>query len=237
VVFAVLLGLLLGRHFGAPTAVVRPHPVAHQPIAERGKAPGNLPMDASAPRRREGTAAQQSAATRQSTTTQPVPVSATASAKGNEKSAPPGSLLVFENGKEIFRMPPQQSEAVGGETAPSETESSSPGEGSGQQFASSAERQKAVDVSSAKAEGSLLHRVEPTYPDDALRHKIQGPVVLEVHIGRDGAVQDVQFVSGPPELAQASTDAVKQWRFRPLQVNGSAVPMQTRITLNFSLPQ
>jgi TonB family protein len=62
-------------------------------------------------------------------------------------------------------------------------------------------------------------------------------VVLEVHIGRDGAVQDVQFVSGPPELAQASTDAVKQWRFRPLQVNGSTVPMQTRITLNFSLPQ
>ncbi len=134
-------------------------------------------------------------------------------------------------------MPPEQREAEGSETAQSQTESSSPGEGSGQQLASSAEPEKAVDVSSATAEGSLLHRVEPTYPEDALRQKIQGPVVLEVHIGRDGAVQDVQVVSGPPELAQASTDAVKQWRFTPLQVNRSAVPMQTRITLNFSLPQ
>jgi protein TonB len=61
--------------------------------------------------------------------------------------------------------------------------------------------------------------------------------VLEVHIARDGAVQQVQVLSGPPQLAHASTDAVKQWRFRPRRVNGRSAEMQTRITLNFRLPQ
>jgi outer membrane biosynthesis protein TonB len=44
-------------------------------------------------------------------------------------------------------------------------------------------------------------------------------------------------VSGSPQLAQASTDAVRQWRFKPRNVNGRAAEMQTRITLNFRLPQ
>ena len=82
-----------------------------------------------------------------------------------------------------------------------------------------------------------MHRVEPVYPEDARTQQIQGRVVLDVHIGEDGAVQDVQLVSGPPQLAQASIDAVKQWRFNSRIVNGHAVEMQTRITLNFRLPQ
>jgi TonB family protein len=61
--------------------------------------------------------------------------------------------------------------------------------------------------------------------------------VLDVHIGGDGAVQDLQVASGPPQLAQASIDAVKQWRFKPRRVNGRPVPMQTTITLNYRLPQ
>jgi outer membrane biosynthesis protein TonB len=50
-------------------------------------------------------------------------------------------------------------------------------------------------------------------------------------------VQNVQTISGPAELAQASMDAVKQWRFKPHLVGGRPTPMQTRITLNFRLPQ
>jgi TonB family protein len=86
------------------------------------------------------------------------------------------------------------------------------------------------------AEGNLLYRVEPDYPEEARRQGVQGPVVLDLHIGKDGLVQGVDLVSGQPLLAQAATAAVKQWRFRTRYVNGNEVEMQARITLHFALP-
>jgi protein TonB len=86
------------------------------------------------------------------------------------------------------------------------------------------------------AEGNLLYRVEPDYPEEARRQGVQGPVVLDLHIGKDGLVQGVDLVSGQPLLAQAATVAVKQWRFRTRYVNGNEVEMQARITLHFALP-
>ena len=65
---------------------------------------------------------------------------------------------------------------------------------------------------------------------------MQGAVVLEVRIGRDGAVQDVKLVGGQRLLANASIAAVKQWRFRPRMRQGQPVEMQTKVTLNFRLP-
>lgn len=214
VAFAVLLGLLLGRHPGTPKALVRPHPVAPHSASGNPSVRSSPPPDA-------GTSSKQERAA----------TAPSSSAKGSEKGVPPGSLLVFENGKEVFRMPPARNQ-----TALNQAESASPGEGSGLQLASSAEPDKGVELSSS-AEGSLIHRVEPEYPEAALHQQVQGAVELEVHIGRDGAVEAVQIISGPPELAQASTDAVKQWRFKPRRVNGRSVPMQTKIRLNFRLPQ
>ncbi len=207
-VCAVFLGLMLGRHLGTPKAMVRQHPVA-PPSAAVNAPPAISPVVVtSTPDKQEGAADAQPSTP----------------AKGKEKALPPGGLQVFENGKEIFRMPPALSE-----TAQDQPESA----GSGVKRASSAE----PEPSSAAAQGVLLHRVEPVYPDDARQQKIQGPVVLDVHIGEDGTVQDVQVVSGPPELAQASIDAVKQWRFKPHLVDRHATPMQTRITLNFRWPR
>jgi TonB family protein len=206
---AVFLGLLLGRHLGTPQAMVRPHRVAPPSATVNRPAAISPVVVTSTAGRPEGDAAAQPSTP----------------ARGNEKAAPAGSLQVFENGKEIFHMPPARSE-----TAQHQPEPSS---GSGVQRASSAE----PDLSPAAPEGSLLHRVEPQYPEDARQQKIQGAVVLDVHIGGDGAVQDVQVISGPSELAQASIDAVKQWRFKPLRVNGRPAPMQTRVTLNFKSPQ
>jgi protein TonB len=108
-------------------------------------------------------------------------------------------------------------------------------ENAGVERASAVEPDRVV-VSPAEAEGTLLHRVEPEYPDDARAQKVEGPVVLEVQIGRDGAVEDVKLTNGPPLLARAATDAVKQWRFKPRLMNGHAVEMQTKVTLNFRLP-
>ena len=96
---------------------------------------------------------------------------------------------------------------------------------------------EAAELASMKTDGVLLHRVEPEYPEQAREQKIQGVVVLEVRVGADGAVQDVQAVSGPPLLIKASADAVKQWRFKPHTSNGHLVEMQSRVTLNFRLPE
>jgi len=219
---AILLGALLGRHLRTPRAMVRRHPIVSISATENASSAISPSLNPSPSTKPEGA----DAAMEQPT-----------SAKGNQKPAPPGSLLVFENGKEIFRMPPVQNTPAHNQLAQNEPEASSPVQGSGVQSASSVEAEKVVELSPATAEDNLLHRVEPQYPAVARQQRIQGAVVLEVHIARDGAVQQVQVLSGPPQLAHASTDAVKQWRFRPRRVNGRSAEMQTRITLNFRLPQ
>jgi protein TonB len=87
------------------------------------------------------------------------------------------------------------------------------------------------------AEGSLLHRVEPDYPEQARQQQIQGPVVLDVRTRRDGTIQELKLLSGQRLLADAAIAAVKQWRFRPQLVKGEPVEMQTTVTLNFKLPR
>jgi TonB family protein len=83
----------------------------------------------------------------------------------------------------------------------------------------------------------LLERVEPQYPEAAKQQHIQGPVILGVLVGIDGSVKDLSILSGHPLLASAATDAVRQWRFKPHQLKGKAVEFETRITVNFALPQ
>jgi TonB family protein len=161
------------------------------------------------------------------------PVAQAVSVKvGVGTSVPPGGLLVLEDGKEVFRLPP----SGGTQPATRDPDESAPSLGSGMQRASSVEPERVTELPPTVAEGSLLQRVEPEYPEQARQQKIEGAVVLTVRVGEDGAVRDVQLVSGPAELAQASTDAVKQWRFKPHSVDGHPAEMETRVTLNFRLP-
>ncbi len=143
---------------------------------------------------------------------------------------PPGSLLVYENGKEVFRLPPSE-EAGGGREV-------KPGVGPRPGGAAAFRWGAGGDVEfPGAAEGSVLQRVEPEYPEEARKQRIQGAVVLDVRIGRDGAIQDVKRVSGQRSLAAAAIAAVKRWRFKPRIVQGQPVEMETRITLNFRLPR
>jgi|HubBroStandDraft_6_1064221.scaffolds.fasta_scaffold47901_2 TonB family protein len=103
-------------------------------------------------------------------------------------------------------------------------------------LSSSPGSERVLALSPGLAEGNLLYRVEPDYPEEARRQGVQGPVVLDLHISKDGLVQGVDLVSGQPLLVQAATAAVKQWRFRTRYVNGNEVEMQARITLHFALP-
>jgi len=80
---------------------------------------------------------------------------------------------------------------------------------------------------------AVVRPVEAIYPLPAQQSKVKGSVVLQAQIGKDGSVQSLQVVSGPDILASAALEAVRQWRFKPTEEAGQAVPAETRITVNF----
>jgi len=90
-----------------------------------------------------------------------------------------------------------------------------------------------VRISAGVTNGRLIYRVEPTYPPVAQEAHIQGAVVLAALIDRGGNVQSLQLVSGHPLLVRAAIDAVKQWRYQPLLVNGQPIEVETTVTVNF----
>jgi TonB family protein len=93
-----------------------------------------------------------------------------------------------------------------------------------------------VNLPESAARELLAQSVEPEYPAAARAGGQRGSVVLQLTIGRDGAVQDVKFLQGSLMFARAAIDAVRQWRFKPYSMNGRAVSVQSVITLNFKPP-
>lgn len=77
--------------------------------------------------------------------------------------------------------------------------------------------------------------VKPGYPLLARQMKVQGSVILQALIGRDGLIQGLHIVSGPPILASAAREAVKQWHFKPHYQGSEAVETQAKITVNFTI--
>jgi len=77
--------------------------------------------------------------------------------------------------------------------------------------------------------------VAPEYPALARQARIQGTVVLQATIGKDGAIESLTLVSGHPMLAPAAIDAVKQWQYKPYFLNGDPVEVKTTINVNFTL--
>jgi len=65
--------------------------------------------------------------------------------------------------------------------------------------------------------------------------RVQGDVVLQVGIIQAGSVARVRVISGHPMLQQAAMDAVRQWRYRPLQLKDQATEVEAEITLTFKL--
>jgi protein TonB len=92
-----------------------------------------------------------------------------------------------------------------------------------------------VRVSQGVAEGLLVHQVKPNYPPLARQARVQGSVVPQADISKDGTIQNLRVVSGHPMLVQSALDAVKQWRYKPYFLNGEPVEVETSITVNFTL--
>lgn len=83
--------------------------------------------------------------------------------------------------------------------------------------------------------GNRIGGENPKYPAEAKKAKIQGKVVLDAIIGKDGAIHKLTVVSGPKELRKSSTDAVQTWKYKPYLLNGNPVEVETRINVVYSL--
>src|SRR6266567_2791125 len=92
-----------------------------------------------------------------------------------------------------------------------------------------------VRVSSGVSTGLLIRKVPPTYPPLARQARIQGVVILQAQISKDGSIQNLQLISGHPMLAPAAIEAVKQWKYKPYLLNGEPVEVDTQVQVNFTL--
>lgn len=88
---------------------------------------------------------------------------------------------------------------------------------------------------STMLEGNLIRRVEPVYPPLARTARIQGSVILSALISKDGVMENLHALSGPPMLVPAAISAVSQWRYRPYILNSEPIEVETQITVNFVL--
>jgi len=92
-----------------------------------------------------------------------------------------------------------------------------------------------VRVSSGVSQGLIIRRVQPTYPPLARQARIQGTVVLQAQISKEGNIENLQLISGHPMLAPAAIEAVKQWKYKPYLLNGEPVEVETQVQVNFTL--
>jgi TonB family protein len=93
-----------------------------------------------------------------------------------------------------------------------------------------------LNVSQGVSQGLLVKKVQPIYPANAQRMRIEGAVELMATISKTGDISAVKILKGDPSLARAAVDAVKQWKYKPYLLNGEPVEIQTQITTNFKLP-
>jgi len=98
-------------------------------------------------------------------------------------------------------------------------------------------QQEPVRVNGNVQASRLIYRVEPVYPELALRARVSGTSLLEVTINEQGDVAIVKVIrSGHPLLVLAAIDAVKRWRYLPACINGETVPVIATVPVPFSLP-
>ena len=77
--------------------------------------------------------------------------------------------------------------------------------------------------------------VQPVYPPKARAEHVEGDVVLELRLAKDGSVNKIRTLRGDSTLADSAKQAVAQWRYRPFRLNGKAVEVETQVLVKFRL--
>src|SRR5580698_753287 len=192
-----------------------PHAQISQPIAEKPTAP---------PTKADTT---KSAGTKSAA---PPPAKSTTASPADE-------LVVYENGKVIFREKPAPTKTVHNDQ-PSKPDAA---KGNSDPIVKASSTTKlasaqSVWLSPTEADSLLLNRIEPQYPPEASAAHRSGTVVLEVQVAEDGSVSGIGTLSGDPILAAAASAAVRNWRYRPYLRHDHPAQFQTDVTLTFTLP-
>ena len=116
--------------------------------------------------------------------------------------------------------------------------------GTAPQPASDTSTETAANVTSDAAErvnmssdtsAIVTRTVQPAYPLLARQMKVQGSVILQALISKEGTIQSLHLLKGPTILASAAQDAVRQWRFKPHYQGSEPVETQAKITVNFTI--
>jgi TonB family protein len=100
---------------------------------------------------------------------------------------------------------------------------------------SSIESAGAIKVSPSVMDRNLIVSRVPAYPEFAKQSRIQGEVVMQALISKDGMVKRVHVTEGDSRLRSAAEEAVSKWRYRPYVLNGQPVEVATTVTVNFKL--
>jgi TonB family protein len=95
------------------------------------------------------------------------------------------------------------------------------------------EEKPRAQVSAEVMERLLVHRVEPIYPPEARKERLEGTIALDITIGRDGSVESMHALNGPDVLARAAMDALRWWKFEPYRINGEPAAVETTVAVEF----
>jgi periplasmic protein TonB len=96
---------------------------------------------------------------------------------------------------------------------------------------------KRITVGGQVEESKKIYAPPPEYPQIAKMARVQGLVRLAAVISKDGTIQDLHLISGPPLLVNAAMQAVAKWRYQPTLLNGEPVDVDTEIDVNFTLQE
>ena len=80
-----------------------------------------------------------------------------------------------------------------------------------------------------------ITKVPPVYPPDASEAKVEGTVMVQALVGKDGRVKDTRVTKSIPMLDQAAVEAVRQWVFKPALTKGEPVAVWVAIPVRFAL--
>jgi TonB family protein len=81
-------------------------------------------------------------------------------------------------------------------------------------------------------------KVDPAYPSEAIRNKVEGVVVLYAVIRSDGTVGEVRVLRGVDQQLDANAcEALSHWHFRPATKNGEAVDLESVVQIPFAIPR
>jgi protein TonB len=83
----------------------------------------------------------------------------------------------------------------------------------------------------------LARYVPPNFPATALQRRVSGWVDVQFVVKPDGLVSDVIITGAEPVgiFEQAAVDAVRKWRYRPVERDGHAVDQRARLRMKFAL--